>query len=562
MHISPLRVGNEDFLVTSMIERCPKSMMLRELVKNALEAAANAQAGRVEIAPVSMADGRKLSIWNSGPGMNAAELDRMCDIASSIGKQNGLDQNFGMGAKVASLPSNPLGIRYRSCKSGRVHQVVMGKSGAAYGRLHQSGASGEPVNVLDVTEQAAADGRPVGIEWTEVVLLGARIGQDTVSDPYNGDPVMSAGWISQELYARFHTLPPGIALILRDGCNITGGDREFLPIGARIADFERYEAVAAERGIVLHYFYDAPDPEAPNVLLSARGALQPARSSGAIVHRGEMYDLRPPWAWLCDAPVFGLPFGARNFSVHVQLPDDFPLVPDGYRQFLRHSHNLQEHVRVLEFAPLVLRHRPEWLLELLRKLAPDARHTEPLHGELTGLFRTLGVRRRWWPPAGVDHAAPAVEEDAAELADAGDGVEYEVAPQIMLLRDKNDIRERGMENKAARFYEQTHQLFVNTTYAGFSAFREVLEREFAAVAEPEQMRQAALIVTEQILIRQLCRKLAFGMSKRGSWHHWEVDQAISMYSLTLAVDDNTGLLGEARAVMTRRFGEVVIQNDG
>jgi anti-sigma regulatory factor (Ser/Thr protein kinase) len=57
-----------------MIERCPKSMMLRELVKNALEAAANAVDGghRVEIGPLQVEGVRKLSIWNTGPGMDAA----------------------------------------------------------------------------------------------------------------------------------------------------------------------------------------------------------------------------------------------------------------------------------------------------------------------------------------------------------------------------------------------------------------------------------------------------------------------------------------------------------
>ena len=44
--ITKLRVGDEDFLVASMIERCPKSMMLRELVKNALEAASLAKPGQ------------------------------------------------------------------------------------------------------------------------------------------------------------------------------------------------------------------------------------------------------------------------------------------------------------------------------------------------------------------------------------------------------------------------------------------------------------------------------------------------------------------------------------
>jgi hypothetical protein len=41
MHDSHLRIAkeNEDFVVASMIERCPKTMMIRELVMNALEAA-------------------------------------------------------------------------------------------------------------------------------------------------------------------------------------------------------------------------------------------------------------------------------------------------------------------------------------------------------------------------------------------------------------------------------------------------------------------------------------------------------------------------------------------
>jgi len=40
--VAPLKVGDEGFLVASMIERCPKTMMLRELAMNALEAARNA----------------------------------------------------------------------------------------------------------------------------------------------------------------------------------------------------------------------------------------------------------------------------------------------------------------------------------------------------------------------------------------------------------------------------------------------------------------------------------------------------------------------------------------
>jgi hypothetical protein len=544
MQISRLRVGNEDFLVASMIERCPKSMMLRELVKNALEAATNAADGghRVEIAPVQIEAARKLAIWNTGPGMDADELFRMCDIASSIGKSNSLDQNFGMGAKVASLPSNHHGIRYRSCKAGRVHQVIMGKRNDVYGRLHQTGPAGETIDVLDVTA-LAADDRDLSYDWTEVVLLGNRPEQDTVGDPYDGSPGMPANWIAEELYTRFSTLPEGIDLILREGCNTLGGDRAFAPIGARAADFARYEAVPAERGIVIHYYYDAADPDAVGQLLSANGALQPARSTAALIYRGEFYDMRPAWAWQHEAPIFGLPFGARHVTIHVQLPDDFPLLPDGYRQFLRHSYNLQHHVQVREFAALALRHRPAWLLDLLRNFAPDSRHTAPLHDEMRSMFRSLGILRRWWPPG--DGAPPS----------PGDGEpEYEVAPQIVPLRDTADIRERGMEGKAARFYPETHQLFVNAEYPAFTKFGAQLEQEYATHEDQEQVRRAALAVAEQTLIRQICRKLVFGLGKRGDWHGWEVEHAVSMYSLTLAADDNTPHYAEAREAMAASMG--------
>jgi hypothetical protein len=317
MQISRLRVGNEDFLVSSMIERCPKTMMLRELTKNALEAAANAPSGdqRVVIAPLILEGGRKLSIWNTGPGLNADELYRMCDIASSIGKENALDQNFGMGAKVASLPSNHHGIRYRSCKDGRVHQVLMGKREAAYGRLHQIGPDGAPADVLDVTDLAASEGHALTFDWTEVVLLGQRSDQDTVASPYDGDPAMPADWIAADLYARFFRLPEGLLITLREGCHIGTGDRLFVPLGGRVADFARYEAVPVERGIIIHYVFDAPDPEQRGRNLSARGALQAPVGTAGLIHRGEIYDTRPHWQWLHEAPVFGIPFGARNLSI-------------------------------------------------------------------------------------------------------------------------------------------------------------------------------------------------------------------------------------------------------
>src|ERR1700709_1861841 len=127
--VTALQVADEDFLVASLIERCPKSMMIRELFMNAFEAAQHAPAGRrlVEVSAMPMDGSDKLVIWNTGVGMDDHELLKICNIAASIGKEKSLTGNFGMGAKVASLPSNQRGMRYRSCKNGRVNEVILCK---------------------------------------------------------------------------------------------------------------------------------------------------------------------------------------------------------------------------------------------------------------------------------------------------------------------------------------------------------------------------------------------------------------------------------------------------
>jgi hypothetical protein len=95
--VTALEVADEDFLVASLIERCPKTMMLRELMMNALEAAQHAPDGRrlVEISAQNIDAADKLTIWNTGPGMDAPELLKVSNIASSLGKARE-DIHFGL----------------------------------------------------------------------------------------------------------------------------------------------------------------------------------------------------------------------------------------------------------------------------------------------------------------------------------------------------------------------------------------------------------------------------------------------------------------------------------
>ena len=120
--------------------------------------------------------------------MDGRELHAICDLAASLHKQKSLDGNFGMGAKVASLPSNKLGMRYRSCKHGRVHEVILCQRGGEYGRLRRKMDDGTLPEIVDVTEIVQTEGYNLSQDWTEVTLFGNRAKQNTARDPYDGDP--------------------------------------------------------------------------------------------------------------------------------------------------------------------------------------------------------------------------------------------------------------------------------------------------------------------------------------------------------------------------------------
>ncbi len=562
--VTRLRVGDESFLVASMIERCPRIMMLRELVRNALEAAATAPDGQrlVRLSAVSIDGVPKLAIWNRGRGMDADELFRMCDIASSIRKEHRLDQNFGMGAKVASLPSNRLGLRYRSCHGGRVHEVVLGCRDGVYGRLRRHGPEGW-AEVVDVTAAALSDGHDAE-DWTEVVLFGNAPGQDTLRDPYAGAPAMPAHWLAEELCYRFFRIDGGVELLLeRQG-------RRFEPLAERIPrHYSRHGSVTLPDGVRLHYVHDAPLAEEAGGSAAGRGALHPLHGACGLVYKDELYDVHRWHDWLHVAPVFGIPFGARSITVLIELPDGFGVVPDGYRQFLRYGDDRQDEVSCRHFAPAVHRNRPDWLRTLIDEQAPSARVSVRIYDELNRLLRDLKVprRRRSVPDAVPYH--PAEPEDAAaagtgpegdpeavdlfaeEVASSepADGLDVEPAPEILILREPHDIAARGVHERAARYYPETHQLFLNGLYPAVGEMQQSLVAEFAWAGDQALVHAQALVLSEQSMASRVGRMLVFALSKQGRWRDHEIADACSVLALSLAADDFGQSLDAARAGM-------------
>ncbi|WBV44316.1 ATP-binding protein [Pseudoroseomonas cervicalis] len=560
--VTKLRVKDEDFLVASMIERCPKTMMVRELLQNALEAAMLAPEGerRVEFSALPLEGSRKLAIWNTGPGLTGPELYRMCDIAASIRKETGLDRNFGMGAKVAALPSNQRGLRYRSARKGSVQEVVIGKYDGIYGRLLRPGAEGKPTEVIHVTADAAAEGRETGREWTEVVLLGNAEGQDTVADPYLGQPRSGTRWLLNAITLRYFRFPEGVEVSLLPGTAPPREAGRVVPMQARLAALADYEAVRLPQGIVLHYAYD---PEA-----SAPGASDSRKSLAGVVYRDEVYGLLWGGFWRREAPGFGIPFLSRNISVLIELPPDSPVQPDAYREFLRYRSGGQATVKALDFAALVAAHIPPWLQRHLAAAMPDTAYAEEARDTLQELLERLEVRRRRPPQKGAAAHAEAARAAAPEQPElAADGTAaaaappvplrpapLEQAPQLVLLRDAAEIADRDLAQRAAAYYPQTHQLHINLNYPAIAALAERLRGLAPPEAEPEEVSRAALMVSERAMVLRVARALAHGLAKRdqpGAWKELQLRALLSPESLTLAAEDiDTGWLDSEQAMRT------------
>lgn len=584
--VTPIQIDDAEFLVATTIERCPKTMMIRELMMNAIEAASLASEGarRVEIRAKEFNGVSKLAIWNTGPGMDAQQLYSMCDLAASIGKQKSLDANFGMGAKVASLPSNRYGLRYRSCKDGRVNQVTMGERDGVYGRLKVQ-IGDDYTDTLDVTETAKTEDYPLDRDWTEVTLLGNSPDQDTVRDPYNGDPRSDVHWLATYLYHRFYRIEHGVKVVFYSNTHKLGaGTRNFEPITGRLAVFDRNETVTTPEGIKIHYLYDGQYGETGHNK-SISGAIQSDVSTCGIVYKSELYDLKIKRNWTLDAPLFGIAFGARHISVHVELPDDYAVRPEAYRQFLRHNGGEQDQVEVTEYAALVAQHRPDWLIDLIRSHAPSAQTDDEVSNELQKLLDELRVKR-------VSPRLVSVGSDSANLGDSVGAVNTtpqsgggggpsspstphkhidlnaapegakpaevwpnrEKAPEIKKLYTDEEIEEKQLRGRAARYYE-SGLLFVNMKYPSVALMREELEREYGSAQEVESMRAMALTLSERTMIIRVGRAVVYALAKQLSkeWDQNAMRQALAPESLSLAADDYADALQSARRKLGKTF---------
>ena len=566
-----LSFANIPFAVTSQIDRAPHWTMIRELTKNAIEAAEKSTGEKIVHWTTGTYKGvRKAVIWNTGPGMDPAKLKEATDLACEIDKCLGLDENFGVGAKVSSLASNKLGMRFRSCKDGRVSEVMLGydpdkKQYVRFEFVLQSGASD---TVIDVTSAALKEGKKLDFDWTEVMLLGNSESQDTAAQPFANN-ITKKNYVATALYQRFYRLPEGVKVRLDPVYQRFDSRSNLTPISQRPEKFARVDSVRVpEINLTIHFLHDPAVGDKSGLRMSSRNALGSSTTTCCLVHKDEMYSVMTGNEWSAVAPRFGIPFGSKELCVHIEIAED-DARPSQYRERLISPDRGQDIVPI-DYALFVRERMPEWVKEVIRDASP--RQTEDyndLQQELQDLLNKYKVKvtgRR------MDaQGEPSTEEKGQELAGGGNGDTagtggtgrsarntrrrfheapegatttslyeiYEKPPKITMLETPQEVLDLGLKGRAAEFIHETGDLFVNGLYEAVDRTIADIEPEFAGQADPEKIRTLVTSAARRALAFRVGKATVYALAKRANedWGETAMLAAFSKESLSIAADN-------------------------
>jgi uncharacterized membrane protein YgcG len=222
MPTSPLKVDNTAFLIEKLASDCAPLQYVRELTVNAIQAIqARRQGGwngagevhwDVDWPLLEQRPGVfKLQISDNGTGMTGPEIERYINSLSASGRVQGLDANYGLGAKITAGVLNPAGLVYKSWVDGVGAVAILHKDAEAdvYGLQQLKLPDGNFGHHSPISDEAKAP--PIDTNGTAVVLFGQN--DDDITMKPAGQPLK---WLIKYLNTRFYEIPDDITIKVRD----------------------------------------------------------------------------------------------------------------------------------------------------------------------------------------------------------------------------------------------------------------------------------------------------------------------------------------------------------
>jgi hypothetical protein len=561
--IDPIRHAPTAWSVASMIEAAPGSMMIREMLMNGLEAAQRTatptRRGKVTFdaieVPAASGPVRKLRVRNTGPGMDAAEMRSCMQLhASGGGKTNGGDQNFGVGAKCTGLKNNPAGLRYRSCKNGRVHETTVCRMGQDYGLLHRPDGKGGSAAVIEVTHEYSA--AEVAEDWTEVVLYGEDMEHDTTKQPYKKGRDEPSNWIAAAVNRRFHVFVPNIDVEIKENLDLSKHPQGRVLRGA-------HETVRRSAGAKFARVALKPGVEAEFAVLEKEGQNRYALTGQcALVRRGEMFDCKfGSESWGRVAARYGVTYGHQQVVIHIILAEDESIAPDRYRQRLERKDIARTEVTTDDYSALIAANLPDFVRAHIEACKPSGvEDSKSLQDRLKRLVAEYDWRRGVLKadPNGTEVTGADTDRDGGKgkggkkaraanhstlpgTRPASDTGRSKLGLLPTVTKDHYGTRRsKGLlSGLAAQYDAKIHQIKINLDYEGLEAAVAKVVEAFPHALDADALRHDALLECREEYVFRACKAVmhAFMHEDDAGWDAAAIEKALKEQALTVYLDD-------------------------
>jgi hypothetical protein len=216
--MTKVQITGASVWVNRMFEACGSYQWVREFLKNSLESQATKVEFGIEWQAVEKLGVYRRTIIDNGTGMSRDELrEFFSTLGAGSKKIGGVHDNFGVGAKIASLPWNPQGVVVISYKDGKASmiQIVLEPQSGDYELIEFGVGEGKSCVIdptaIDWKASDEIDWSALRPEWvkdhgTVIVLLGSEAYPDSIQGNPNDKIEQDIKGISKFLNSRFWDL--------------------------------------------------------------------------------------------------------------------------------------------------------------------------------------------------------------------------------------------------------------------------------------------------------------------------------------------------------------------
>jgi hypothetical protein len=595
----PMKVDNTAFLIDKLAADCAPLQYVRELTENAIQAIqARKERGwvgdgqvvwDVDWHLVERDDVYKLEISDNGTGMSGPEIQKYINHLASSGRQQDIQKNFGLGAKITACVHNPDGLIYRSWVEGDgVLAILCREEQTGYGLRQLDAPDGGVAHYIPVTD--AAKSGPIDNCGTSVTLMGRVTNEDTFM------PLGAKNkWLIKYLNDRYFEFPEGITIQVR---NFQKTDRIGWPK-------RRDQKMGDESGSQMrtisgmrHFLNDNTEKNGIKELAGARvhwwifpkaGVSQAdiweSKAHCAALYQRELYDFTRGRGATARIKEFGVPIGTHRVVLYVE-PD--PKSPDIFADTGRS--NLKKAGESLPWA--------EWAAEFRADLPPELKammdeeissskgedNSESNRQRLKEIEELLKYGNYRKTPTGKHPVAPGAvggEPGDRQLTKRGgtgggggggrsgnpyadltkdpeakgDPVRNDPYPRVLWVGKDDTEFEEALLDRAASYDQTNNILRMNQDFRGHTDLVQFFAKEFN-VFDNEQSQQLVAKGVREMLELQAVEVIFSIRSLKGD-EHWAGDpvaSALSPEALTAALSPRYMMTSAIRRNLAHKLG--------